>query len=314
MFRIRTYNSISDLGLARFTPGRYELGEDLSEPHAFLLRSQDLHSVAVPDSLVAVARAGAGVNNIPVELYTHRGIVVFNTPGANANAVKELVAAALFLSSRNILGGMNFVQELKGMEDAEVMAERLEREKKRFAGSEVAGKTLGVIGLGAIGAMVANMGLELGMKVAGYDPAISVESAWRLSHWVEKVDSLEALLCCRFCHVHVPVIERPPPDQPRQHCPHEKGRQAVEFRPRRDRRRSCGDCSPGCGPAGWLRNGFSGSPAAGPQRCPAAAAHRRQHPGGRRKLCGHGSGTINGFSRQRQYPQFGQFPADAHGA
>lgn len=209
MFKIRTYNRISDLGLAKFTPGSYLVAADLEQPDAFLLRSQKLHDETVPDSLVAVARAGAGVNNIPLEDYTHRGIVVFNTPGANANAVKELVAAALFLSSRNILGGMNFVQELGDIFDPTELAQRLESEKKQFAGTEVAGKTLGVIGLGAIGSMVANMALELGMKVAGYDPAISVESAWRLSHRVQKVDSLEALLAVSdFVSLHAPMIEQ----------------------------------------------------------------------------------------------------------
>ena len=209
MFKIRTYNQIADLGLSRFRAGAYEVAPGLAEPDAFLLRSQPLHGEAIPDSLVAVARAGAGVNNIPVDGLTRRGIVVFNTPGANANAVKELVAAALFLSSRNILGGVNFVQELKGIGDAAEMARRMELEKKRFAGTEVAGKTLGVIGLGAIGSMVANMALELGMRVAGYDPAISVEAAWRLSHRVEKVETLEALLAVSdFVTLHVPVVEQ----------------------------------------------------------------------------------------------------------
>jgi D-3-phosphoglycerate dehydrogenase / 2-oxoglutarate reductase len=209
MFRIRIYDKISELGLSRFPDRDYLVAPDLADADAWMLRSHKLHGEAVPDSLVAVARAGAGVNNIPVGEYSHRGIVVFNTPGANANAVKELVAAALFLSSRNIVGGMNFVQELKGIEDSAEMARKLEQEKKRFAGTEVAGKTLGVIGLGAIGAMVANMALELGMSVAGYDPAISVEGAWRLSHRVQKVDSLEALLrLSDFVTVHVPAMEQ----------------------------------------------------------------------------------------------------------
>lgn len=209
MFRIRTYNRISELGLSKFTPGEYEVGPDVDQPDAFLLRSQKLHAEPIPESLIAVARAGVGVNNIPLEEYTHRGIVVFNTPGANANAVKELVAAALFLGSRNILAGMNFVQSLKALDDPAEMSRRLEQEKKKFAGTEVAGKTLGVIGLGAIGSMVANMALELGMKVAGYDPAISVEAAWRLSHRVQKVDSLEGLLSISdFVTLHVPMIEQ----------------------------------------------------------------------------------------------------------
>ena len=209
MFRIRTYNSIAKAGLARFNPDRYVVAPNLDQPDAYLLRSHSLHGEAIPDSVIAVARAGAGVNNIPLQDYSRRGVVVFNTPGANANAVKELVAAALFLSSRNIVGGMNFVQGLTAIGDADELARRLEAEKKRFAGMEVAGKTLGVIGLGAIGAMVANMALELGMKVAGYDPAISVESAWRLSHRVQKVDSLDVLLAISdFVTLHVPATEQ----------------------------------------------------------------------------------------------------------
>ncbi len=207
VFRIKTINSIASRGLEVFPAGRFEHGPDLSQPHAILLRSHSLHGAAIEADLLAVARAGAGVNNIPVADYGKLGVVVFNTPGANANAVKELVAAGLLLSSRDIVGGMNYVQSLQGMSDPMVLAQKLEQEKKRFAGSEVAGKTLGVIGLGAIGSLVANLALELGMKVAGFDPAISVESAWRLSSRVEKMDSLEALLAVSdFISLHVPAI------------------------------------------------------------------------------------------------------------
>jgi len=209
MYRIRTYNQIADIGLNRFPRDRYDVGPEVESPQAFILRSHKLHGETVPDSLLAVARAGAGVNNIPVEEYTRRGIVVFNTPGANANAVKELVAAALLLSSRRIVDGMNRVQQLTDIEDAEQMAKLLEKEKKQFAGSEIRGKTLGVVGLGAIGSMVANAALELGMQVAGYDPALSVEAAWRLSSRVQKVDSLDALLrLSDFVTLHVPAIEQ----------------------------------------------------------------------------------------------------------
>jgi D-3-phosphoglycerate dehydrogenase len=209
MYRIKTYNQIATAGLGRFPRERYQVGPDVAEPDACILRSQKLHGEPVPPSLLAVARAGAGVNNIPVDEYSRQGIVVFNTPGANANAVKELVAAALLLGSRRILEGMNRVQELTAITDAEEMARQLEKEKKQFAGSEIAGKTLGVVGLGAIGSMVANVALELGMKVAGYDPALSVEAAWRLSNRVEKVDSLEALLrLSDFVTLHVPAVEQ----------------------------------------------------------------------------------------------------------
>jgi D-3-phosphoglycerate dehydrogenase len=209
MYRIRTYNQISKIGLSRFPTDQFEVSPDVDEPDAYMLRSHKLHGEPVTGRLLAVARAGAGVNNIPIDEYTHKGIVVFNTPGANANAVKELVTAAMLLGSRRILDGMNRVQELTDIADPEEMAKLLEKEKKQFAGSELVGKTLGVIGLGAIGSMVANMALELGMKVAGFDPALSVEAAWRLASRVIKTDSVEALLKqSDFVSLHVPAIEQ----------------------------------------------------------------------------------------------------------
>ncbi len=207
MYKIQTFNNLAAKGLDRFPPDSYMVGPDMPGADAIMLRSQKLHDETIAESVIAVARAGAGVNNIPVEDYARRGIVVFNTPGANANAVKELVAGALFLSSRDIFGGMNYVQSLGEVGDNAEMHKLLEANKKRFAGSEIAGLTLGVVGLGAIGAMVANMALELGMKVAGFDPAISVESAWRLSSRVKKVDSLQALVgISDFVTLHVPAI------------------------------------------------------------------------------------------------------------
>jgi D-3-phosphoglycerate dehydrogenase len=207
MFNIRTYNALSAKGLERFSNDKYIVGEACEAPEGFMLRSQKLHTEAVPDSLVAVARAGAGVNNIPVEQYTEQGIVVFNTPGANANAVKELIVAGLLLGSRDIYGGMSYVQELGHMDDSGEMGKLLEKEKKRFAGSEVTGKTLGVVGLGAIGSIIANLALDLGMDVIGYDPAISVEAAWQLSSRVERMESLEKLLASAdFVTLHVPAI------------------------------------------------------------------------------------------------------------
>ncbi len=208
MYNVRTYNQISPLGLERFPGDKYRVGPDLETPDAYMLRSQKLHGETIPDSVLAVARAGAGVNNIPVSDYTEKGIVVFNTPGANANAVKELIAASLFRSSRDIFGGMRYVQTLTDMQDGAEMSKLLEKEKKRFAGSELLGKTLGVVGLGAIGSMVANMALELGMRVVGYDPALSVEAAWRLSSRVEKMDSLQGLLGqSDYVTLHVPAME-----------------------------------------------------------------------------------------------------------
>jgi D-3-phosphoglycerate dehydrogenase len=207
MYRIRTINNLAAKGLDRFPVDRYQVGPELAPVDALMLRSHKLHGQDIENSIIAVARAGAGVNNIPVEEYARQGVVVFNTPGANANAVKELVAAALLLGSRDIFGGMSYVQTLDEINDSAEMHKLLETNKKRFAGSEITGMTLGVVGLGAIGAMVANMALELGMKVAGYDPAISIESAWRLSSRVRKVDSLQALAgVSDFISLHVPAI------------------------------------------------------------------------------------------------------------
>lgn len=207
MFRIRTYNQISSKGLDRFPRDRYSVGGDVDAPLGYILRSHKLHGEAIPDSLLAVARAGAGVNNIPVPEYSARGVVVFNTPGANANAVKELVITGMLLASRDIFAGMNYVQGLTDIQDDAAMATLLEKEKSRFAGSEILGKTLGVVGLGAIGAVVANMALELGMRVVGYDPALSVEAAWRLSSSVEKMDSLQSLLArADYVTLHVPAM------------------------------------------------------------------------------------------------------------
>lgn len=208
MFQIRTYNAISDKGLSRFDASKYEVGQDIGAPNGVVLRSHKLHDESLPDSVLAVARAGAGVNNIPVDEYTKKGVVVFNTPGANANAVKELVIAGLLLSSRGILEGRDFVSTLGDMDDASEMSKLLEKKKKQFAGSELTGKTLGVVGLGAIGSMIANAALALGMKVVGFDPALSVEAAWRLSSQVKRMESLQALLSeVDYVTLHVPAIE-----------------------------------------------------------------------------------------------------------
>lgn len=208
MFQVRTYNKISDKGLCRFDAAKYTVGEDVGQPDALLLRSQKLHDEVVADSVKAVARAGAGVNNVPVADYTKRGIVVFNTPGANANAVKELVLAGMLLSSRGILQGKSFVDTLGDMTDSAEMSKLLEKEKKRFAGSELAGKTLGIVGLGAIGSMVAEVALSLGMDVKGFDPALSVDAAWRLPSQVQRMENLQSLLSgVDYLSLHVPAIE-----------------------------------------------------------------------------------------------------------
>ena len=179
MYKIRTYNAISSKGLSRFPTDSYQVASECTDPDGILLRSQKMHTEVLPESVVAIARAGAGTNNIPVADYTEKGVVVFNTPGANANAVKELIVAALLMGSRDIYGGMNYVQGLTEITDSGEMSKLLEKEKKNFAGGEIQGKTLGVVGLGAIGSMIGNLALELGMNVVGYDPAISVEAAWQ---------------------------------------------------------------------------------------------------------------------------------------
>ncbi len=208
MFKIKTYNQISVKGLNRFTREKYEVASDIGHPDAYILRSHKLHDEPLPASVKAVARAGAGVNNVPVADYTHKGVVVFNSPGANANAVKELVLAGMLLASRGILGGMEYVQGLTHMSDADEMSKLLEKEKSRFAGNELQGKTLGVVGLGAIGSMIAETALALDMNVVGFDPALSVEAAWRLPSQVGRMENLQSLLArSDYITLHVPAIE-----------------------------------------------------------------------------------------------------------
>ena len=205
-FRVRTLNAISGKGLARFPDDRYEVGGSVENPHALLLRSALLHDSAVPGSVLAVARAGAGTNNIPVTSLTERGIPVFNTPGANANAVKELVLASLFIASRHLIPAARFAHTLTGDDDA--IARAVEAGKRKFVGFELPGRTLGVIGLGAIGVQVANASLGLGLKVIGYDPAISVEHAWHLSADVKRANSIEDVFRkADILTVQVPLID-----------------------------------------------------------------------------------------------------------
>ena len=208
MHRIKTYNAISSKGLDRFELERYEVGQDIANPDALLLRSYKLQEGEIPDSVTAIARAGAGVNNIPLARCSERGIPVFNTPGANANAVKELVVAAMLLASRDIVGGIAFAQSQDATMSAQDMNALMEREKKRFAGAELGGKTLGVVGLGAIGSLVARMGLDFGMDVVGFDPALSVEAAWRLPSDVQRMENVQSLVSrSDFVSLHLPVLD-----------------------------------------------------------------------------------------------------------
>ncbi|TWU59446.1 D-3-phosphoglycerate dehydrogenase [Rubripirellula tenax] len=206
MYKILTLNNISSLGLQRLPREDYEIGSEISQPDGILLRSFKMHDMVIPDSVKAIGRAGAGVNNIPVDQMSSRGVPVFNAPGANANAVKELVLAGLLMASRNINSAMKFASGIEG--DDAAISVAVEAGKKNFVGSELPSKTLGVIGLGAIGVRVANAALSLGMKVVGYDPLISVQSAWQLSSGVEKAISLDHLFTqCDAVTVHVPLID-----------------------------------------------------------------------------------------------------------
>ena len=205
-FRVQTFNAISGAGLSRFPDDLYDVGASWADPDAPLARSATLHHTPIPDAVLAVARAGAGTNNIPVADMTERGVPVFNTPGANANAVKELVLAGLFIASRNLIPAARFAHTLEG--DDAAIARAVEAGKKQFIGFELPGRTLGVIGLGAIGVQVANAALGLGLSVVGFDPGISVEHAWHLSAEVERAESIEDVFRrADILTVHVPLIE-----------------------------------------------------------------------------------------------------------
>lgn len=207
IFRILALNSISPKGLSRFKGAPYDVGPQMERPDAILLRSADLHGHVIGPEVRAIARAGAGVNNIPVEESSRRGIPVFNTPGANANAVKELVVAGLLLAARNLTAAWHFAKELRG-DNATIEAET-EKGKKAFVGFELSGRTLGVVGLGAIGVEVANVALALGMNVLGYDREITVRRAWQLSARVEQAPSLEDLFArSDVVTVHVPLNDQ----------------------------------------------------------------------------------------------------------
>ncbi|MBS1134914.1 MAG: D-isomer specific 2-hydroxyacid dehydrogenase NAD-binding [Burkholderiaceae bacterium] len=204
-FQIQTLNNISAKGLERFPPDRYAVAKELDRPDAILVRSHDMHAMPIATSVKAIARAGTGTNNIPVAEMSRRGLPVFNAPGANANAVKELVLAALLISARNLVPALQFVSELPpGAQDFEA---RVEEGKKQFAGVELPYRVLGIVGLGAIGALVADTAFKLGMKVIGYDPEITVDAAWRLHSGVRKANSIEELLKqSDFVSLHVPLV------------------------------------------------------------------------------------------------------------
>ena len=208
MYKIQTLNQISIKGLERFARDKYEVASEIGHADAIMLRSHKMTLEDIPATLKAIGRAGAGVNNIPVKEMTEIGIPIFNSPGANANAVKELVLSALLLGSRGILQGIDFINGLSASLDSASLGKSMEQEKKRFKGEEIAGKTLGVVGLGAIGSMVADMALDLGMDVLGYDPCLSVDAAWRLPRRVKKMENLQSLFAkSDFVTLHLPAIE-----------------------------------------------------------------------------------------------------------
>jgi len=206
VFKVLTLNNIAKVGLSRLPAGQYHVGNDVKDPDAILVRSANMHSTEIPRSLKAVGRAGAGVNNIPVAKMSERGIPVFNAPGANSNAVKELVIAGLILACRQICEAWDFARNLEGAD--EELSKAIEAGKKNFAGFELPGRTLGVIGLGAIGRLVANTGIALGMDVIGFDPGLTVEGAWQLSSSVKKARALDDVFqAADFLSVHVPLAD-----------------------------------------------------------------------------------------------------------
>ncbi len=206
MFKILTLNNIAVAGLNRLPRERYEVASEIARPDAILLRSHNMHDMEIPQTVVAVGRAGAGTNNVPCDELAHRGVPVFNAPGANANAVKELAIASMLLGARNLCDAREYVKTLK--ETGNELKKAVEAGKKQFVGFELPGKTLGVVGLGAVGVEVANAALDLGMKVVGYDPAITVRNAWQLSPGVAKEDTLDELFQhADFVTCHVPLID-----------------------------------------------------------------------------------------------------------
>ena len=206
-FKVKTYNAIAETGLSLLKDSDFEISENLEAPDAMILRSYKLTNNDIESSIKAIARAGAGVNNVPVDYCSDQGIVVFNTPGANANAVKEIVLAGLLLSSRGIYSGANYINDIQGVDQGDLKG-HIEQGKKSFKGRELKDGVLGVIGMGAIGSKVADMGVMLGMEVIGYDPAISVEAAWKLPNMVSRRDNLEDVFKeSDYLTLHIPAIE-----------------------------------------------------------------------------------------------------------
>ena len=229
MFNVLTYNNISPVGLDRFPESRYKVGPEIENPDAIMLRSFSLHEQSIPTSLKAVGRAGAGVNNIPVEEYTKRGIPVFNAPGANSNAVAELAIAGMLLAARNIVPALNFFNALEG--DEKSMNNEIEKNKKHFAGFELSGRTLGVLGLGAIGVRVANSAAALGLNIVGFDPFMSLENAWKLTSSAIPATGIDDLVSrSDMISLHIPLNDKTRNLFNKDHIKHiKKGATLVNF-------------------------------------------------------------------------------------
>jgi phosphoglycerate dehydrogenase-like enzyme len=306
-------NQISQNGLKRLPAERYQVGKDIANPDAVMVRSADMHKMDIPPSVQAIGRAGAGTNNIPVKAMSARGVPVFNAPGANANAVKELVVAGMLLAARNIGGAMKFVS---GLDPADPeMEKKVEDGKKNFAGFELAGHTLGVIGLGKIGCLVADVAIKLGMNVLGYDPEITVDAAWSLPSQVKKANSVaEVLKHADFISMHVPLVDATRKMINADMLAHARhGAVLLNFS-----REGVVDEAP-CWPR-WRRRSWPPTSAISqpacqwPSPCHRAAASGRLHRGSRRKLRHHGGRPAARVHGTRQRAECGELPERDHAA
>ena len=317
LFKIQTLNSIAVVGLDRLPRDRYEVASAIAEPDAILLRSFKMHDMAIPDSVLCVGRAGAGTNNIPVAKLGKRGVPVFNTPGANANAVKELVIAGLLMAARNLPQAWAFARSLKG--SGEELDKAVEAGKKEFVGFELPKRTLGVVGLGAIGVEVANAALELGMQVLGYDPTITVQHAWELSSGVQKAVNLDDLFArSDVVTVHVPLTkETDKLVNAARLQSMRRGVGAVELLARRDRRLRGRHCGARRGQAARVRHGLPEARAARSSEGDLLPAPRRVDRRGRGELRRDGRRQRARVPRERQRDALGELSRDgapAHAA
>ena len=278
LYRILTLNSISGIGLERFPARRYTVSGQITDPDAVLVRSHDMHRMDIPRSVRAIARAGAGTNNIPIADMSKRGVPVFNAPGANANAVKELVIAAMLIAARNLVPAVNFVEGLEG--DDAALNKAVENGKQPFVGTELPGHTLGIIGLGKVGSLVADAAIKLGMNVVGYDPHITVDAAWSLPSQVRKAQTIEEVLKgSDYVTLHVPLLDSTRNMVSAETHRSDAGRRdPPQLRPQRTGRRCSGGCRTRSEAPALLHVRLPGCGTAGPSasdRAAASRAHRR---------------------------------------